>query len=73
MDASIQQTTTRPASEDRLHLEITLGGGVIHHYEIGAAGFYRALAEILRTEKPPRVVVEPVAPASSFDPVGNAS
>jgi hypothetical protein len=71
--SAIAQTLTRPAGENRLTLEVTLEGGVTHQYEISALPFYRALKEILLTEKPPRVVVEPVAPASSFDPVGNPS
>lgn len=48
-------------------------GGATHHYEISAAAYYRALTEILITEKPPRVVIEPLAPPSTFDPSGNPS
>jgi hypothetical protein len=72
MDA-IKQTLTRPSGENRLSLEVTLANGVIHQYEIEALPYYRALKEILRSEKPPHVVIEPVAPPSTFDPVGNPS
>jgi len=70
---TIAQTVTRPLHDNRLALEITMLGGVAHHYEISAEPFYRALAEILRTEKPPRVVVDPQSPPPSTFAPGVAS
>ena len=66
MDA-ITQTVTRPLSDNRLTLEITTPSGRTYQFEIGADPYYRALKEILVTEKPPRVAIEPIAHPSSYE------
>jgi hypothetical protein len=73
MELTIAQTLTRPIGENRLSLEITMGSGVMYQYEIAAVPYYRALKEILLTEKPARTVIEPVAHPSSFTEVEVAS
>lgn len=72
MDA-IAKTETRPVSDDRLALEITFLSGHAHRYEIDAANYYRVLRDILVTEKPPRIAIEPIEHPSAFEPTGNPS
>lgn len=72
---AITQTLTRPVRDDRLTLEITTPSGRRYSFEINAAPYYHAVAEILRNEKALACVVdEPLSPASTFEPaIGNAS
>jgi hypothetical protein len=71
--SAIAQTLTRPAGENKLALELTLDSGVIHHYEIAADPFYKALKEILVAATPTHVVVEPVAHPSTFAEIASPS
>jgi hypothetical protein len=70
----IKLTAARPTREGRLSLEITFESGRTYHFDVDRERFYESIAEILRVEKPQRLITEPEERVpSSFTPQQVAS
>jgi hypothetical protein len=64
----VARTTTRPAKDGRLTLEVEFDGGNVYFFEVEAERFYKSLAEILREGIKVGEWALPELPKSSFAP-----